>query len=193
MPKMNAASKVLGLPELVEMILLAFPPKDLLRIRSFSRSFYTTIQSSTHFQRRLFFQQDPTPSAQQNQPPEINPFIRTALRRFAKVSTETFIHDFCEFQNCRPPIRHVTKFCVSVNVKEYSASILRNLEIEFVVWPPSWKDMHLTTRPCDVAVETKPWGRNDERLPPDAKMSDLVELMQKLSRDGLIGQWIDRF
>ena len=184
---MDATNKVFRLPELLEMILLDLQPQDLIRLQRLSRSVCGTIASSSQLQRRLFYQQDPTPSIRQDQPPKVNPFIRQAVQRFAKVKIENFIHDFCEFQNCRPPTRHVGQFCVSVQVREYSEAILERLEVEWAVWPPSFRGMYLTARPCDVAIETNPWGVNDEHLPPGAKICDLVEVMRRLKREGLIG------
>jgi hypothetical protein len=184
---MDATNKVFGLPELLEMILLSLQPQDLLRIQRISRTFYSTIKQSTQLQRKLFYQQDPTPYPDPFDLPRINPFIRKAVQRFAKVSIETFEYDFCEFQNCRPPIAHITQFCVSIKVKEYSGEILDRLEAEFGLWRPPWQGMYLTARPCDVAIETNLWACNDAHLPPGAKMSDLVQLMRELYKEGLIG------
>ena len=184
---MNATKRVIGLPELLEAILLPLQPEDLLRIQRVSRTFYSTIQGSTQLRRKLFYEQDSTPLPDPFDPPQVNPFIRKAVQRFAKVSIETFECDFCEFQHCRPRIEHVTKFCVSGKVKAYSEAILEILEAETGLWRPAWHSMCLTARPCDVAVETNLWACNDAHLPPEAKMGDLVQLMRTLYKERLIG------
>ena len=59
-PSMDSAtSRVLRVPELLELILLALPQKDLLLSQSISQSFRDTVKRSLHIQRSLFFLADP--------------------------------------------------------------------------------------------------------------------------------------
>ena len=61
-----AASRVFGIPELVEMILEELPFKDVLRMIRVKTAFRDTLKLSPRLQRQLFLQQSPSTSACQS-------------------------------------------------------------------------------------------------------------------------------
>lgn len=54
----SATDSFFRLPELLELVLLQLPPRELLLSQRTSRSFLEAVQNSIHLQRRLFFTAD---------------------------------------------------------------------------------------------------------------------------------------
>ena len=178
----SAGRRLIGIPELLEIILLCLPMRDLLLAQRVNHQFKNTINSSVHLQRALYFEAlpiEPSPNGAYEQP-VVNPLLREELAR--PPSQSILVVDgqgprpfkrgpYVELRHIgvSPQIRDVTARGRDGVVPGYQASI-KFLRIDpsgasgtAKLYPiGSWRRMYATQPPC--RLETQVWLTKEGRL-----------------------------
>lgn len=194
----TAAEQALGIPELLEPILLALPPLDIVVVQRANKNLKETIQNSTRIQQKLFYKRTSKDNGR-NSMEVLNPLLSQFLKHFS-IEAESYI---CDSQG------QLVSRTLHAIVSDDSNDILNEDETirirdeDYVrLWltpvggttspsPPfngSYKNMSISTLPFDVVVGSDgrgyrkiAWAERGEVL----TMGDVLEALW--GRSGLNG------
>ncbi|OQO14542.1 hypothetical protein B0A48_01420 [Cryoendolithus antarcticus] len=130
---MSPISRVVGIPELIENILLHATVADVLRSQRVSKTFQRIIQASPRLQEKLFFKAKPTHSNGTANETEINYLLLSALG--------------AQYLDCIYTIHHLEPGAYNVLCHEFSVHFKCARDRHRTLNPGSWERMLLMQPP----------------------------------------------
>ena len=166
---MPSTKNPLTIPELLELILLYLPPKDLILSQRTSQAFRDTVVGSTRLQRALFLAPDESSSSRR---PENNRLLLRAFPGCYPTVTLKIVHDELE------GIMRAREIW-DVNIS-FPADGTRSACLAVLYPEASWRKMFLSQPPCKELYLRRWWRRSVDPMVVGAegkgiRMGDFVD------------------
>jgi hypothetical protein len=168
----TAAHQVLHLPELLELILLYLPQKDLLLSQRVCRSFRYTIEGSLRLQRALFFSPNwnlegrafdaYSANNRPGQKPENNRLLRRAFLGCYPTVTLVIVNDSPTPHESAIGRRGSERWSWDVCISFPADKKLPDCKPSVLYPEASWRRMFLSQPPCQNLHLVRRWQRNSK-------------------------------
>lgn len=148
----TAAEKALAIPELLEAILLALPPLDIVVVQRVNKDFRDAVKASTKIQQKLFYK--PRVAGNDESDVEINPLLNQFLRHFSIVG-ESWVVDSSGRLVFRETRGIVSNEVIHNKDGTYVSIRLSPLGGTALPWPPwdgSYAKMSISNSPINVII-----------------------------------------